>query len=503
MRLPRFVRSFLLFAGCLLASCGSQVGTGTEATVFEGARLIPGDGSPAIENSVFVVENGQFTQAGQPGDVQVPEGVTVVDLSGKTVMPAKIDLHGHLCYENVVEGTTAKENWTRANCIEQLERFAYMGFSTVMSIADLMEREVLPGDHLEVYQTPRSEVDVPPVGERYPWGDVPLQLHGEIIPNAAQFFTTGPAIAFPGGGAGGHPSRNDVMYPVSTEDEARRAVRDLVASFTSRNLDLPWVKIWVDDRGGGVETLTPPLYRAVIDEATQLGVPVAAHTVTLADAKQLYRAGLVGAVHIPVRGGDVPDEELLGIVRDLVARSDRPIWFSDPGNTSALGNEAWEDPLLREMLSPDQVQALQERPGFGGGPRTPEAVRNARENSMRTGDVARQLIGAGMIMVYGSDNGSAGRGFGWYEQLRFENWVSMGFTPHEAIVFATHNGAVALGRDDIGMIGVGRSADFIVLDANPLDDIANTRRINMVYLRGQEVDRDGMRERWQARWPSE
>ena len=503
MRLAKFVRSFLLFAGCFLASCGSQVGTGTEATVFEGARLIPGDGSPAIENSVFVVDNGQFTQAGQPGDVQVPEGATVVDLSGTTVMPAKIDLHGHLCYENVVEGTTAKENWTRENCIEQLERFAYMGFSTVMSIADLMEREVLPGDHLEVYQTPRSEVDVPPVGERYPWGDVPLQLHGEIIPNAAQFFTTGPAIAFPGGGAGGHPSRNDVMYPVSTEDEARRAVRDLVASFTSRSLDLPWVKIWVDNRGGGVETLTPPLYRAVIDEATQLGVPVAAHTVTLADAKELYRAGLVGAVHIPVRGGDVPDEELLGIVRDLVARSDRPIWFSDPGNTSALGNEAWEDPVLREMLSPDQIQALQERPGFGGGPRTPEAVRNAREISMRTGDVARQLIGAGMIMVYGSDNGSAGRGFGWYEQLRFENWVTMGFTPHEAIVFVTHNGAIALGRDDIGMIEVGRSADFIVLDANPLDDIANTRRINMVYLRGQEVDRDGMRERWQARWPSE
>ena len=115
--------------------------------------------------------------------------------------------------------------------------------------------------------------------------------------------------------------------------------------------------------------------------------------------------------------------------------------------------------------------------------------------------MARQLIGAGMIMVYGSDNGSAGRGFGWCEQLRFENWVSMGFTPHDAIVFATHNGAMALGRDDIGMIEAGRSADFIVLDANPLDDIANTRRIDMVYLRGQKVDRDGMRERWQARWP--
>ena len=503
MRFAKAVRVCLLFVVCslLAASCASQGESGAGVTVFERARLIPGDGSAAIESSVFVVENGQFTLVGQQGEVQVPEGATHVDLSGKTVMPAKVDLHAHLCYEDVVAGTTAKVNVTRENCIKQLERFAYMGFSTVVSIADLMEREVFPGDHLEVYQTPRSEIAVPPVGERYPWGDVPLQLHGDIIPDAAQFFTTGPAIAFPGGGAGGHPSRNDVMYPVATEAEARRAVRDLVSSFTSRNLELPFVKIWVDDRGGGVETLTPPLYRAVIEEATRLGVPVAAHTVTLADAKELYRAGMLGAVHIPVRGGDVPDEELLGIVRDLVARSDRPIWFSDPGATGALGNEAWEDPVLYEMLSPDQVRALQERPGFGGGPRTLEAVRNARQSSMRTGDVARQLIDAGMVMVYGSDNGSAGRGFGWYEQLRFENWVTMGFTPHDAIVFATNNGAIALGRDDIGMIEVGRSADFIVLDANPLDDIANTRRINMVYLRGQKVDRDGMRERWQARWP--
>ena len=271
----------------------------------------------------------------------------------------------------------------------------------------------------------------------------------------------------------------------------------------SRGLELPFIKIWVDDRGGGVETLTPPLYRAVIESAARLGVPVAAHTVTLADAKELYRAGMIGAVHIPVRGGDVPDDELLGIVRELVAASDRPIWFSEHGNISALGDEAWEDPVIHELLSPDQVRALQERPGFGGGPRTPEAVREARESSVGTGEVAHQLIDAGMIMVYGSDNGSAGRGFGWYGQLRLENWITMGFTPHEAIVFATGNGARALGRGDIGVIEPGRRADFIVLDADPLDDIANTRRIDAVYLGGERVDREAIRDRWQARWPGD
>ena len=493
MRRTMRMSSGLLVVVCLfLVSACSQQAEGqaqpTGVTAFEGARLITGDGSAPIENSLFLMQGNQFTAVGRRGEVQVPAGAARVDLTGKTVMPAKVDVHGHLGFENVIAGTTSKENYTRENLIDHLERYAYMGFSGVVSIADLAEREIMPGDHLNVYQAPRDP-HMPKTG-RFPWGDVPFRVQDEVIPNAALFRSAGQGMSWPGAGAGGHPSRNDVMYPVTTEEEARSAVRDYVKN------KVALVKIWVDDREGKLKTLPPPLYRAIIDEASRHNVPVAAHTVKLADAKELYKAGLEGATHIPVRGGDVPDEEFIAIIKARVARSDRPIWFNEPGNITALGATAWDDPLLWEMLS--------SRAGDEAAGRRVQADdarrRRARPpESKETGDVAKQLIGAGMKLVYGSDNGAAGRGFGWYEQLRFENWVTMGFTPAEAIVMATRDSA-EVGKFNTGMVAPGRSADFIVLDANPLENIANTRRINKVYLRGQEVDRAGMRARWQARW---
>jgi imidazolonepropionase-like amidohydrolase len=494
----RTIASSLLAAAALswTASCSTavdsqgQTAPGASVTVFEGARLITGEGTPPIENSVIVVENNLFAAVGAQGQVPIPDGAARVNLTGKTVMPAKVDLHGHLGYEDVVAGTTAKENFTRANLIEHLERYAYMGFSAVVSIADLSEREIFPGDHLDVYQAPRNPL-LPKTG-RMPWGNVPQQIATEVIPNAALFRTAGQGIGTPGGGAGGHPSRNDVMYPITTPDEARRAVQDYVKTKPE------FVKIWVDARGGSLKmgTLTPPLYRAVIEEARRLGFDTVAHTVTLADAKELYRAGLVGAVHIPVRGGDHPDEEFLAIIRDRVGKSDRPLWFNESGSSTALGPGAWDDPLLWEMLEREQVMDQQ---GAALKRMTPEAVERARRSSKAVGDDAKQLIAAGMKLVYGSDNGAAGRGFGWYEQLRFENWVSMGFTPAEAIVMMTRDGA-EVAKINTGMVVSGRSADFIVLDANPLENIANTRRIDKVYLRGQEVDRAGVRAKWQAKW---
>ena len=160
-------------------------------TVFEGARLIVGDGSAPIENSAFVVNGNRFTQVGRGGQVQVPAGARRVDLRGKTVMPAIIDTHTHLATN-------------REMLVDQLQRKAYYGVGAAMSLGQ---------DNT----------------------DVAFQVRAETIPNAALFRTAGRGITMP------EPGRTDAPYWISTVAEGRKAVQELSA----RKVDL--VKIWVDE----------------------------------------------------------------------------------------------------------------------------------------------------------------------------------------------------------------------------------------------------------------
>ena len=328
-------------------------------TVFEGARLITGDGSAPIENSAFLVENNLFTRVGRRGALQVPAGAVHVDLTGKTVMPAMIDLHGHIGFQNVAEGTMSKEFFTRENLIDHLQRLAYHGVGAVVGIADLVDRSDLHGGQDEL-------------GRRAVAGA------GRGHPQCGAVSHGGHGIAWPGSGAQGHPSRVDVSYPVTTVEEARAAVQDYVL------MKPEFIKIWVDDRGGTKQTLTPPLYRAIIEEAHKHNVPVAVHNVTLADAKELMRAGVEGWLHVPVRGGEAADDELIAIVKERIARNDRPnIWMTpalaEPWMNTQFGGQqpAWlDDPLLHDTYSPQLIKE------YWGDPlkkMTPEDVARARK----------------------------------------------------------------------------------------------------------------------------
>ncbi|MBO0750708.1 MAG: amidohydrolase family protein [Bradyrhizobiaceae bacterium] len=446
----------------------------TQATVYAGARLIAGDGT-VIENSAFVVEHGRFTRAGRQGEVEVPAGAARVDLTGKTVMPTLVDLHGHFGFQNVAAGTMSKETFTRENLIDHLRRLAFHGVGAAVGVGDLVDR-------------------ADGKGGRTGWGDVVLRLRDEVIPGAALFKTAGPGIAWPGSGAQGDPSRMDVAYPVTTPEEARAAVRDYV------RIKPAFIKIWVDDRAGRIKTLTPPLYGAILDEAHKFGVPVGVHNVSQADAKELVRGGVEGWLHVPVRGGEVADDELVGLVKDRVARGDRPhMWMTLSlitawMNTKGGGHPDFlDDPLLRASYAPAQIEK------YWGAPlreMTPERL--ARERARFASDAvsAMRLRAAGIRVVGGTDTGQSRFLIGYFNHLDLESMVAAGMTPAEAITAATRDGAAIAGFNT-GLVAAGRNADFIVLDANPLENIANTRRIDRVFLRGEEVPRAAMAAKWQ------
>jgi imidazolonepropionase-like amidohydrolase len=133
---------------------------------------------------------------------------------------------------------------------------------------------------------------------------------------------------------------------------------------------------------------------------------------------------------------------------------------------------------------------------------TPDAVERARRDFQLQGRNAMKLRAAGMLIVTGTDTGQSRFLIGYFNHLDLESMVAMGMTPMETIVAATRD-AAKTAHVNSGMVATGKSADFIVLDANPLEKIGNTRRINKVFLRGQEVDRAALRAKWQAEWSHE
>jgi imidazolonepropionase-like amidohydrolase len=430
----------------------------SQAVVYERGRLITGDGGPPIERGAFVVQNGHISAIGAQGAVTAPAGATRVDLTGKTVMPAMINVHVHIGYEGYTSWRA--ENYTPQNVLDHLQRAAFYGTAVTQSVG------TSPTDASIQFQRDQQAGKFPP---------------------ASRFFFM-PGMAPPNGGPDAvlraATTALHVVNEVSTAQEARVAVRAMAGKKIKN------VKIWVDDRRGTYPKMTPEVYTAIIDEAHKHQMMVHAHATTLPDQKAVVRAGADVLVHLVQN--EKLDDEYLALLKET-----KPYWATVIG----LGDRTAvceHDPFFEQALPAKVIATIrattEQRPlAPSCGPPSPNA---ATREAMLAYNFPR-MIASGARIVLGTDTGiQPGHTFGSGEHLELARWVQLGLTPSQAIVAATQRPAELMGLTDMGTLAVGKRADFIVLDANPLEDIRNTRQISSVYLDGAKFDRDALLARW-------
>jgi imidazolonepropionase-like amidohydrolase len=439
--------------GLTILLAALQTRSPNTVVLYEGARLISGDGAPAIANSAMLVENGTITRVGSRGSINTPTNARRIDLSGKTIMPALINAHGHPGFQRGL--TYTADNFTRDTVLNDMNRALYFGVAAVQS-QGIEKGEVL-------YQIRADQ-------EAGRLGGATLRIAGRGIgaPNAG-----------PGGAA-----YAGIAYEVTTEQQARQAVQELAA----RKVNL--IKIWVDDRNGRAPRLSPNLYRAIIEEGHKLALRVNAHVFYHTDAVDLVDAGIDGFAHL-VRDKEMDDPLIASIVRRNVyvmpnlspewnTYTEVPHWLRDG------------DPLFK-MLQESVPAPVIERMKASYNNRSVGAVERTRTQYAILQRSLAKLAKANAKIILGSDTGLEDHLFGMSEQRELESMANAGMTPMQVIVAATSRAAEYLKLDRMGVLAPGKDANFLVLDANPLDNVTNTQRISRIYLKGTEVDRTALR----------
>jgi imidazolonepropionase-like amidohydrolase len=441
----------------LTAALTSMVAAQTPptATLYEGARLILGTAAPPIERGAFLVQNGTIRAVAPVGRVAVPSGTVRIDLSGKTVMPALVNVHVHIGYEGY--STWQAANHTPANVLDHLQRSAFYGTAATTSVG------TSPLDQMLKVQADQQAGALPPAARL-------LFMPGFAPPNG------GPDAVL-------RVATNElkVVNEVTTPAEARAAVQRLAAQ------GLRHVKAWFDDRRGEYPKLSTETYLAILDQAHKQQMTLHTHAITLDDQKLVVKAGTDVLVHMVQR--QPLDDEYLALVREKKPYWATVIGLGDPTEVCRA------DPFFEQAM-PDSViktiRATLERRPLAPSCGPPAATAAERDRQMAIN--FPQMLKAGARVVLATDTGiQPGHTFGSGEHVEMARWVQLGMSPAEALVAATSRPAELMGQSDLGALAAGKRASFLVLDANPLDDIRNTRRIAAVYLNGVKLDRDALR----------
>lgn len=436
------------------------------AVLFQHVRIFVGNGSVISDGAVYI-RNGKIVQVfgSAPSDTK-SFNATVVDASGKTLMPGLIDMHVHIgspggVYEDQMQYMAPNAS------LRRLAAYLYCGITAVRSTGDWLN------DSIELRHSIASD--------RY---------------NGAEFFASGPIFT----AKGGHPEELIKHYPENmrtqavaqflrepkTEAEARAQVDDLKkAGVDSIKAVLEaGNEVW-----GSFNRLDPALYKAIVDQAHKDGLPMITHTGSIADMNSAIDASSGTVEHgammesIPA---DVFDRmKAKNIAYDPTLSAYNALAELDTAKPVSLDNSLLESVGPQDLLKDTRAAVVGEKPKHDAAYYQPFLDRS--NHNLVT------AYQSGVPLIAGTDAGNILIIHGPTIQHELELWVKAGIPPAVALQAATYNAAKALHADDrIGLIQPGRDATLILLDGDPLQDIGATEHINAVYFKGGRIDRDDL-----------
>lgn len=419
--------SLLPFLLILMFACKSRELANQSYTAFTGANLIDGSGAGPIQNGVLLIQNGRVVAIGPKEKVVLPKNTTIKDVSGKTIIPGFINGHGHVGDVKGIE----PGHYSTENIIHNLSIYARYGITTVVSLG---------GDKKEAES---------------------LRATNDTIPNQrARLFIAGEVITG------------------NTPQEAMAVI--------DRNhlMGVDFLKIRVDDQLGTSQKMPEEVYRAVINRSHQLGYKIATHMYSLDDARKLLLAGTDLLAH-SVRDQPV-DEAFIQLMKEKKAGYCPTL--TRELSTFIYGDTAdfFSDPFFTREYDRVTVQPLKD-PNRQLQMRSSKSARTYKRQLPTAMANLKTLSDHGIPIVFGTDSGMPTRFMGYFEHLEMEMMAEAGLTPMQIIASATKNAAEYLGLKDLGTLSAGHWADFIVLDADPLVDIRNARKISGVYIGGNQV----------------
>ena len=424
------MRTLTAMAGAALLLAFSWTAS-AQTTAFVGGRVIDGSGK-VIENGTVIITGATIIAVG-PASTVVPGAATRIDLKGKTILPGLVNAHGHVAATSGLQ-SDPERFYTRSNLLRQLKTYAMYGVTTVYSLGD---------DDVAGFT---------------------LRDENASSTDRAKVFVAGPVIN-------------------GQTAEEGRAMTIKVAAMKP---DL--LKIRVDDNLGTTPKMGEPAWRAAIAEAHARKLPIAVHIYYLADAKATLRAGADLIAH-SVRDQAVDD----GFINMLKSRDvcysptftrelstfvydTTPPWVDDPFFLKGA-----EPGVATQLKDPKRQAEVRNSPAWKTGQQYKAGLEVAKKN-------LKTLVDRGVRIAFGTDTGPPGRFQGFFEHLELEMMVDAGMTPMQAIVAATGDAAKCHRKSgQFGTLAAGAAADLLILDANPLDNIRNTRTISAVWINGKKA----------------